>query len=54
MADAVSVLEIADTSGVKYVAKLSSLSLARESLVRKLRRNNETFMTADGNEKLQE
>ena len=53
MADTVSVLEIADTSGVKYVAKLTNISDGTgESLVEKITAANETFMTADGNRKI--
>ena len=53
MADTVSVLEIADTSGVKYVAKLTNVSDGTgESLVEKITAANETFMTADGNRKI--
>jgi len=53
MADTVSVLEIADTSGVKYVAKLTNISDGTgESLVEKITAVNETFMSADGNRKI--
>ena len=53
MADTVSILEIADTSGVKYVAKLTNISDGTgESLVEKITAANETFMTADGNRKI--
>ena len=53
MADTVSVLEIADTSGVKYVAKLTNISDGTgESLVEKITADNKTFMTADGNRKI--
>ena len=53
MADTVSVLQIADTSGVKYVAKLTNISDGTgESLVEKITAANEVFMTADGNRKI--
>ena len=53
MADTVSVLEIADTTGVKYVAKLTNISDGTgESLVEKITAADETFMTADGNRKI--
>ena len=53
MADTVSILQIADTSGVKYVAKLTNISDGTgESLVEKITAANEVFMTADGNRKI--
>ena len=53
MADTVSVLQIADTSGVKYVTKLTNISDGTgESLDEKITAADETFMTADGNRKI--
>ena len=53
MADNVSVLEIADTTGLKYTAKLTNISDGTgESLVEKITAANETFMTEDGNRKI--
>ena len=52
MADTVSVLQLADTTGVKYVTKLTNISDGTgESLVEKITAADETFMTADGNRK---
>lgn len=53
MADTVSVLQLADTTGVKYVTKLTNISDGTgESLVEKITAADETFMTADGNRKI--
>jgi len=53
MADTVSVQTIADTSGVKYVCKLTNLSDGTgESLVKKVDASELTFMTEDGNRKI--
>tara|TARA_Y100000361_G_C10930148_1_gene223461 strand:- start:36 stop:428 length:393 start_codon:yes stop_codon:yes gene_type:complete len=53
MADAVTVQEIADSSGIKYVAKFTNVSDGTgESLVEKITAANETFMTADGERKI--
>ena len=53
MADNVSVLEISDTTGLKYTAKLTNISDGTgESLVEKITAANETFMTEDGNRKI--
>ena len=53
MADTVSVQTIADTSGVKYVCKMTNLSDGTgESLVKKVDASELTFMTADGNRKI--
>ena len=50
MADTVSVQTIADTSGVKYVCKLTNLSDGTgESLVKKVDASALTFMSEDGN-----
>lgn len=50
MADAVSVQTIADTSGVKYVCKLTNISDGTgETLVKKVDASELTFMTEDGN-----
>ena len=53
MADTVSVQTIADTSGVKYVCKLTNLSDGTgESLVKKVDASALTFMSEDGNRKI--
>ena len=53
MADIVTTQTIADTSGVKYVAKLTNVSDGSgESLVNKIDASNTTFMTEDGNRKI--
>jgi hypothetical protein len=53
MADIVTTQTIADTSGVKYVAKLTNISDGSgESLVNKIDASNTTFMTEDGNRKI--
>jgi hypothetical protein len=53
MADIVTTQTIADTSGVKYVAKLTNVSDGSgESLVTKVDASNTTFMTEDGNRKI--
>ena len=53
MADTVSVLQLADTTGVKYVTKLTNISDGTgQSLVEKITAADETFMTADGNRKI--
>lgn len=53
MADTVTVQEIADSSGIKYVAKLTNVSDGTgESLVEKITAANETFMTSDGERKI--
>ena len=53
MADTVTTQTIADTSGVKYVAKLTNVSDGSgESLVTKVNASNTTFMTEDGNRKI--
>ena len=50
MADAVSTLTIADTSGVKYTCKLTNFSDGTgETLVKKVDASALTFMTEDGN-----
>ena len=50
MPDAVSVQTIADTSGVKYVFKLTNISDGTgETLVKKVDASELTFMTEDGN-----
>jgi len=53
MADIVTTQTIADTSGVKYVAKLTNISDGTgESLVTKVDASALTFMTEDGNRKI--
>ena len=53
MADIVSTQVIADTSGVKYVAKMTNISDGSgESLVKKIDASTSTFMTEDGNRKI--
>ena len=53
MADTVSSLTIADTSGVKFVAKLTNFSDGTgETLVKKVDASELTFMTEDGNRKI--
>ena len=53
MADIVTVQTIADTSGVKYVAKLTNFSDGTgETLVTKVVASALTFMTEDGNRKI--
>ena len=53
MADTVTTQTIADTSGVKYVAKLTNVSDGSgESLVTKVDASALTFMTEDGNRKI--
>tara|TARA_Y100001937_G_scaffold123642_1_gene186838 strand:- start:89 stop:481 length:393 start_codon:yes stop_codon:yes gene_type:complete len=50
MADTVTTQTIADTSGVKFVAKLTNLSDGTgETLVKKVDASELTFMTEDGN-----
>ena len=50
MADAVSTQTIADTSGVKYVSKLTNISDGTgETLINKVDSSELTFMTEDGN-----
>ena len=53
MADTVSSLTIADTSGVKYTAKFTNFSDGTgETLVKKVDASATTFMTEDGNRKI--
>ena len=53
MADTVTTQTIADTQGVKFVAKLTNLSDGTgESLVKKIDASEVTFMTEDGNRKI--
>jgi hypothetical protein len=53
MADIVTTQTIADTSGVKYVTKLTNFSDGTgETLVRKVDASALTFMTEDGNRKI--
>ena len=53
MADVVTTQTIADTSGVKFVSKLTNLSDGTgETLVKKIDASEVTFMTEDGNRKL--
>ena len=53
MADIVTTQVLSDTSGVKYVAKLTNLSDGSgESLVTKVDASGATFMTEDGNRKI--
>ena len=50
MADTVTTQTIADTSGVKFVAKLTNLSAGSgETLVKKIDASELTFMSEDGN-----
>ena len=53
MADIVTSQVLSDTSGVKYVAKMTNISDGSgESLVKKIDASTTTFMTADGNRKI--
>jgi len=53
MADTVTTQTIADTQGVKFVAKLTNFSDGTgESLVKKIDASEVTFMTEDGNRKI--
>jgi len=53
MADTVSTQTITDTSGIKYVVKLTNLSDGTgETLVNKVDASTTTFMTEDGAKKL--
>ena len=53
MADAVTTQTITDTSGVKYVVKLTNVSDGTgETLVKKVDASELTFMTEDGNRKI--
>ena len=53
MADIVSTQVISDTSGVKYVVKMTNISDGSgESLVKKIDASTTTFMTEDGNRKI--
>ena len=53
MADTVTTQVLSDTSGVKYVAKLTNLSDGSgESLVTKVDASGATFMSEDGNRKI--
>ena len=53
MADLVTTQTIADTSGVKFVAKLTNFSDGTgETLVKKVDASELTFMTEDGNRKI--
>ncbi len=53
MADTVTTQTVADTSGVKFVVKLTSYSDGTgENLVKKIDASETTFMTEDGNRKL--
>ena len=53
MADTVTSQTIADTSGVKFVTKLTNFSDGTgETLVRKVDASATTFMTEDGNRKI--
>ena len=53
MADIVTNQTLSDTSGVKFVAKLTNLSDGSgESLVTKVDASNTTFMSEDGNRKI--
>ncbi len=53
MADAVTTQTIADTSGVKFVTKLTNFSDGTgETLIKKIDASEVTFMTEDGNRKL--
>ena len=53
MADLVTTQTIADTSGVKFVTKITNLSDGTgETLVKKIDASEVTFMTEDGNRKI--
>ena len=53
MADTVSTQVISDTSGVKYVVKMTNISDGSgESLVKKIDASTTTFMTEDANRKI--
>lgn len=53
MADIVSTQVISDTSGVKYVAKMTNISDGSgESLVKKIDASATTFMTEDGERRI--
>ena len=53
MADTVTTQTIADTSGVKFVVKMTNLSDGTgETLVKKVDASELTFMTEDGNRKI--
>ena len=53
MADTVTTQTIADTSGVKFVAKLTNFSDGTgETLVKKIDASSATFMTEDGSRKI--
>ena len=53
MADIVSTQVLSDTSGVKYVAKMTNISDGSgESLIKKIDASTTTFMTEDGNRKI--
>ena len=53
MADTVTTQTLADTSGVKFVTKLTNLSDGTgETLVKKVDASETTFMTEDGNRKI--
>ena len=53
MADIVSTQVLSDTSGVKYVAKMTNISDGSgESLVKKIDASSATFMTEDGSRKI--
>jgi hypothetical protein len=53
MADTVTTQTIADTSGVKFVTKITNISDGTgETLVRKVDASELTFMTEDGNRKI--
>ena len=53
MADRVTTQVISDTSGVKYVVKMTNISDGSgESLVKKIDASTTTFMTEDGNRKI--
>ena len=53
MADIVSTQVISDTSGVKYVVKMTNISDGSgESLVKKIDASATTFMTEDGSRKI--
>ena len=53
MADTVTTQTISDTSGIKYVVKMTNLSDGTgETLVKKIDASALTFMTEDGNRKL--
>ena len=53
MADIVTAQVLSDTSGVKYVAKMTNISDGSgESLIKKIDASTTTFMTEDGNRKI--